>query len=159
LQVKLFEAEAFMTRIIEAAGMLLFALETPPKFLLMRHHNRWDLPKGHAEEGEDILTTALRETEEETGIQRSDIRIDADFRFLTEYDVRGQKRGDYRKRVTYFLGYVSAVRPITLTEHLSYLWWTWPQPERIQTQTIDPLVAAAREHFLKFPQRLQNEGE
>ncbi|HCZ22126.1 MAG TPA: NUDIX hydrolase, partial [Rikenellaceae bacterium] len=28
----------------------------------------WDLPKGHREEGEDIRTTALREVQEETGV-------------------------------------------------------------------------------------------
>lgn len=145
-----------MSEIIDAAGMLLFALEVPPKFLLMRHHNRWDLPKGHAEANEDILTTALRETEEETGIPQSEILVDADFRFVLEYDVKGQKRGNYRKRVTYFIGYVSTTRSLQLTEHIGYQWWSWPQTNGIQTQTIDPLLAAASEYFEQHPERLQN---
>ncbi len=46
------------------------------------------------------------------------------------------------------------MRPILLTEHESYLWWSWPQSDPIQLQTIDPLLAAAREHFERFPSRL-----
>ena len=36
--------------------------------LLIRRNGLWDLPKGHQEEGEDIETTALREVQEETGV-------------------------------------------------------------------------------------------
>lgn len=144
-----------MSAIIDAAGILLFALEVPPKFLLMRHHNRWDLPKGHAESGEVTLTTALRETEEETGIPASEVAVDPDFQYVVEYDVRGQKRGNYRKRVTYLIGYLSATRPLVLTEHIGYLWWSWPQPDGIQAQTIDPLLNAVRSHFDQYPGRLR----
>ena len=42
-------------------------------FLLISRNGLWDLPKGHQDPGEDIRVTALREVEEETGIQ--DIRI------------------------------------------------------------------------------------
>ena len=37
-------------------------------FLLINRNGTWDLPKGHQDPGEDIGTTALREVEEETGI-------------------------------------------------------------------------------------------
>lgn len=33
------------------------------------HPGKWDLPKGHAEEGEDLATAALRECGEETGLK------------------------------------------------------------------------------------------
>jgi bis(5'-nucleosidyl)-tetraphosphatase len=134
--------------------MLLFALERPPKFLLMRHRDRWDLPKGHAEAGEDKLTTALRETEEETGVPANTIHVDAEFRFELQYLVRYPNQGECLKRVTYFIGYLPAVRPIALTEHEGFRWWTWPQTESLQQQTIDPLLQAVRNHFEKYPQRL-----
>ncbi|MGM9763965.1 MAG: NUDIX hydrolase [Candidatus Cryptobacteroides sp.] len=38
-------------------------------YLLINRNGLWDLPKGHQEPGEDISVTALREVEEETGIQ------------------------------------------------------------------------------------------
>lgn len=37
-------------------------------YLLIRRYDKWDLPKGHQEPGEDIKVTALREVQEETGI-------------------------------------------------------------------------------------------
>lgn len=37
-------------------------------FLLISRNGLWDLPKGHQEPGEDISVTALREVQEETGI-------------------------------------------------------------------------------------------
>lgn len=143
-----------MSSLVEAAGMLLLALESPPKFLLMRHRDRWDLPKGHAERGEIALETALRETEEETGIAAINITVDPDFRFVSEYRVRYRQDVERLKRVTYFMGYLPATRLIRLTEHESFLWWSWPQLDSVQVKTIDPLLAAAHKHFERFPDRL-----
>lgn len=144
-----------MDNYIEAAGMLLFARTTPPKFLLMQHHNRWDLPKGHAEPDETIVETALRETQEETGISRKKIEMDRDFKYVTTYVVQGMSRGTYNKRVTYFIGYVAEEYEIALTEHVGFRWWQWPQQESIQIQTIDGLLQAAKVHFEKYPERLK----
>ena len=43
-------------------------------FLLINRNGYWDLPKGHQEEGEDIRTTALREVQEETGVDKLELR-------------------------------------------------------------------------------------
>ena len=37
-------------------------------YLLISRNGLWDLPKGHQDPGEDIAVTALREVQEETGI-------------------------------------------------------------------------------------------
>ena len=144
-----------MPRLIEAGGFLLFHPGDAPSFLLMQHVDRWDLPKGHAESGEDILQTALRETEEETGLTSPSIDVDSDFRYVSEYSVAGAKRGDYLKRVTYFLGYVPHIFTPELTEHIGFRWFTWPHPTPIQTRAIDPLLAAVTAHFQSFPHRVQ----
>ncbi len=138
----------------EAAGFLLMVRKPRPQFLLMQHADRWDLPKGHAEAGESIMQTALRETEEETGILASSIEVDPNFRFVTEYRVVGKKRGTYDKRVTYFLGFLSTVPNIKATEHLGHRWWDWPPRKNIQEKTIDPLLEALSEHFAKYPELL-----
>lgn len=39
-------------------------------YLLIRRDGMWDLPKGHQENGEDISVTALREVQEETGVDK-----------------------------------------------------------------------------------------
>lgn len=37
-------------------------------YMLIKRDGLWDLPKGHQEAGEDIKVTALREVQEETGV-------------------------------------------------------------------------------------------
>jgi len=122
---------------------------TPSKFLLMRHPDRWDLPKGHAEAGESLRETALRETVEETGIPVTQITLDPDFQWALSYFVTYRRSGDrqFEKTVTYFLGYLPRVAEIACTEHAGYQWFDWNPPHQIQVQTIDPLLAAVQQHF------------
>ena len=52
-----------------------FLLETPEGYLLVhptmrpRSRGNWDIPKGHMETGEYPLETAIRELQEETGLE------------------------------------------------------------------------------------------
>ena len=132
----------------QAAGILLLSAE-PAHFLLMRHSNRWDLPKGHAEPNESLMETALRETEEETGLPAAQIRLDDEFQFQIQYRVVYKRGGGgvFQKQVVYFLGYVEDMFTPTLTEHPGFEWFPWKPPHKIQTQTIDPLLAAVDEHL------------
>lgn len=43
-------------------------------FLMINRNGLWDLPKGHQDPGEDIAVTALREVQEETGIEDLELR-------------------------------------------------------------------------------------
>jgi ADP-ribose pyrophosphatase YjhB (NUDIX family) len=43
-------------------------------YLLISRNGLWDLPKGHQDPGEDISVTALREVQEETGIDELMLR-------------------------------------------------------------------------------------
>ena len=43
-------------------------------YLLISRNGLWDLPKGHQDPGEDIEVTALREVQEETGIDKLMLR-------------------------------------------------------------------------------------
>ena len=83
---------------VRACGVLVMA-DAPKRFLLMRHKDRWDLPKGHIDPGEIPAATALRETTEESGF--SDLVIVADLGSeLVEFDHQGQH---YRRTEYYFL--------------------------------------------------------
>ncbi|TWU59325.1 Diadenosine hexaphosphate hydrolase [Rubripirellula tenax] len=132
---------------VRAAGILLFSdSESPSHFLLMRHRDRWDLPKGHCEKGESFKQAAIRETEEETGIPATDIELENDFHFDLRYPVTYKRHGDvvFDKHVRYFIGYVTGQPSLTLTEHESAEWFQWKSPpEPVQAETIDPLLAAA----------------
>lgn len=133
-----------MEPIVEASGLVILTRSTPQKLLLLEHADRWDLPKGHLDGSEDIVTAALRETWEETGIPENSIEIDAGFQFVIEYPVQGTRRGEYRKRVTYLLGYIDSPVPIRVTEHIGFRWLDWPVMHSIQASTIDPLLEQLR---------------
>ena len=139
------------SRPVRAAGILLVTPTPNRHFLLMKHPQRWDLPKGHCEPGEDFSQTALRETEEETGLDSSQIQMDPDFRFELQYPVKYKKTGDqiFTKHVVYFLGQVAEPAQIVPTEHPGFQWFQWNPPHTIQAQTIDPLLAAVAQYWEK----------
>ena len=64
----------------QAAGTLLYRRSGETMQVLLVHpsgnYNRnkpWSIPKGECEEGEDLLATARRETQEETGLQAGEL--------------------------------------------------------------------------------------
>ncbi len=133
---------------IRAAGVLLVTREQPREFLLMRHASRWDLPKGHCEPGESFRQAALREMEEETGIDRGQVELDEQFVFELKYPVQYPNRPHpVDKQVRYFLATIDTKPSLQLTEHVGYHWFRWAPPHRIQSETIDPLLAAVAEHL------------
>ncbi len=78
---------------IRAAGAILFLMENnAPKYLILRssHHGEWGPAKGHADEGESEIETAMREIYEETGFRRS--TFIPGFREVLSYKVDRKKR-------------------------------------------------------------------
>ncbi len=59
------------------------------KVLLVYEKNRnfWGFPKGHMEDGETEIETALREVKEEVGL---DVEIDKDRRYTLNYVIRDE---------------------------------------------------------------------
>ena len=91
------------------------------RFLLLRSYSYWDFPKGEVEAGEDTLTAARREVEEEAGID------DLEFAWGLGYcDKPPYSRG---KVARYYLGRTRSVE-VTLginaelgrPEHHEYRW-------------------------------------
>ena len=152
--------------VVRAAGIVIFVddenpiagneAETarqPKQFLLMRHADRWDLPKGHCDGEETFRETALREMQEETGIPPEQIAVDPVFQFDLKYQVSYRRRGDrvFQKHVRYFLGQAATRPDVQLTEHESHQWFDWIPPHHIQQETIDPLLAAVAKHWQSEP--------
>lgn len=80
---------------IEGAGGVVF--DPRGRVLLIRHRNgAWVFPKGHLDPGEDHLTAAVREVEEEAGVACACPRPDEIWR--TEYT----NAGGVPRRVTWF---------------------------------------------------------
>ena len=135
---------------LKSCGVLVIRGEPIREFLLMRHADRWDLPKGHVDPGETEVQCALRELREETGILATDIELVDGFRFESHYPVRAKKSGKlYDKTLVIFLGRLVRDVPIAVTEHQGFEWFAWNPPHQIQAWTIDPLLAAV-ERFMDF---------
>ena len=134
---------------VKSCGFLIVRGNPTREFLLMRHADRWDLPKGHVDPGETEIQCALRELQEETGITAADIEPIEGFRFTTQYRVRSKRDGKlYDKTLVVFLARQIRDVPIQVTEHGGYQWFAWYPPHQIQAWTIDPLLAEV-ERFCK----------
>lgn len=132
---------------VKSCGFLIVRGEPVREFLLMRHADRWDLPKGHLDPGESERACALRELEEETGIRQEDIEIFDDFRFTLQYPVQTLRDGVADKTLVIFLARLRRDVPIQPTEHGDFCWFAWSPPHHIQARTIDPLLAAVERYF------------
>lgn len=133
---------------VKSCGFLIIRGEPIREFLLMRHDDRWDLPKGHVDEGETEMQCALRELDEETGITAGDIEVVPNFRFTLEYPVFDKRRGGHcDKTLVVFLARLKRDVKIGATEHVGYEWFAWSPPHKMQTRTIDPLLAAVAEFW------------
>uniref|UniRef100_A0A0B7A9P8 Bis(5'-nucleosyl)-tetraphosphatase [asymmetrical] n=1 Tax=Arion vulgaris TaxID=1028688 RepID=A0A0B7A9P8_9EUPU len=106
-----------------AAGLLIFRrVSNKIEFLLLQtsygeHH--WTPPKGHVDPGESEFETALRETEEEAGFKKEQLKIIKDFERHLKYNVNGAP-----KRVVYWLSELcNPNEPVKLShEHQDYKW-------------------------------------
>lgn len=135
---------------LKSCGILIVRGDPLSEFLLMKHPKRWDLPKGHIDDGETELECALRETWEETGIAKEAIRLDPDFRYTQQYYVKYARTDGKRqlKTLVIYLGWIEGDPTIKLTEHDGYKWFKWKPPHRIQDFTVDPLLAAVQKHLV-----------
>ena len=110
------------------AGFIIFRrTEEGVKFLLLyRRGSYWNFPKGHFEEGERSMATALRETEEETGLKPSELRIIPSFKTYVRFFF---DRGDKRIFDTVILYLAETKQPhirISPREHGGYAWFSYP---------------------------------
>ncbi|MFO0427356.1 MAG: bis(5'-nucleosyl)-tetraphosphatase [Planctomyces sp.] len=133
-----------------SCGFLIVKGDPIDSFLLMRHPKRWDLPKGHVDPGETELECALRELQEETGIDRSQIIVDPNFVFENRYLVNQKRYGGsglVEKTLKLFLGRLITPVDIMISEHEGYEWFPWNPPHEIQEMTIDPLLQSLERHL------------
>lgn len=140
-----------MVKKVKACGIILFSKKAK-RFLLLKHPDRYDLPKGHVHQDETDLECALREFVEETGIDISNIILDKEFKYSEKYFPKSKKYNyeEVEKTIIIYLAYLKKGRkkqPLLLTEHDGYEWKKWNPPHNIQNLTIDPLLNSVEKYF------------
>ena len=118
---------------IRASGVVVYHLEQgEPLFLLIRSRRdrSWGFPKGHLIEGEDLLSGAMRELWEETGIRQVSLIPG----FTEHVTYRVNRAGRFRqKTVTYFLGRVETPLVRLSEEHSEHRWAVVEDARKILT--------------------------
>ena len=90
-------------RVERSAGVIIFRRDAGKLFYLLLRHSagHWDFPKGHIEKGETSYKAALREAEEESGL--NDLSLVSRWKKTIRYQYRWE--GEWRlKFVVFFLG-------------------------------------------------------
>ncbi|XP_021466209.1 bis(5'-nucleosyl)-tetraphosphatase [asymmetrical] isoform X3 [Oncorhynchus mykiss] len=108
-----------------------------------KHH--WTPPKGHVDPGEDDLTTALRETQEEAGLREEHLQVVDGFLQELCYEVRGRP-----KTVLYWLAELRDPKmAVTLSkEHQDYRWAKLEEACSLaQHKDLQDTLRAAQQHL------------
>lgn len=125
-----------------SAGVVLYRIKNEEIEYLLLHYlsGHWDFPKGKIEPGENRRQAALRELQEETGLQAI---LDDQFEAWTDYSFTDYDGKKAHKTVVYSIGQVAGDDHILLSdEHLGYLWLTYPEAIKKITFEKDVLLRA-----------------
>ncbi|MGB7159183.1 MAG: NUDIX domain-containing protein [Tepidisphaeraceae bacterium] len=141
-----------MAREERSAGVVLFRAEPDVPggraFLLLDYGRYWDYPKGHIEKGEDDVTAALRELNEETGI--ADANLIPAFRHDIAYFFRDRKKGLIRKTVTFFLAETRSSDVTLSHEHVGFAFLPFEQAlKRLNYPNARGILQAAQDHLTR----------
>lgn len=129
----------------KSCGAIIYALLNEQRqYLLIRHMNggHWAFAKGHVEEGETEIETALREIDEETGLT---VQLNSQFRESISY----QPKEDITKEVVYFIAQANTqeVRRQEI-EVLEAQWLPYDQAQQLLTYSNDKLLLDKAEAYL-----------
>jgi 8-oxo-dGTP diphosphatase len=132
-----------------AGGVVVRNPGSRPRVLLIEGpYGKWGLPKGHAEPGEALPDTALREVTEETGL--SDLELGPELMTIEWQFSAGDVR--VRKLATFFLMFSEHGDPVPQrSEGITEVTWVPLESahERISYPNAIAVVRAARSALLE----------
>lgn len=132
---------------ITAAGG--FVVNPAGEILVILRHQKWDLPKGKAEEGEIPSETAIREVEEECGIHNMTIDCPLGETYHT-YKLNGIP--SIKKTHWFLMRFTGDETPVPQTEEdIQEIRWVKPQEiDTYLSNTYDSLIDIFRKGIAKL---------
>lgn len=115
-----------------SSGVIVYmpTLEGPRFLLLYYGHNYWTFPRGKIEKEEKSFAAALRETKEETGLARADLKFFDNFK--TQENWIFMRNGKKVHRVIIFYLAQTQKGNIKISdEHLGFGWFTFREAQKI----------------------------
>jgi bis(5'-nucleosidyl)-tetraphosphatase len=119
-----------------SAGFVIFRwTREGPKFLLLydRGHD-WNFPRGKLGTEEKSFHGALRETQEETGLKRADLRIKRGFKAYERFTFLNRDRNKVFKTIIFYLAETSKKQIELSHEHEGFGWFSYQDAKELLTQ-------------------------
>ncbi len=134
----------------KSCGAVIFRRNGAKKYLLLHYEGgHWDFVKGHVEKAENERETALRETEEETGI--TDLKFIEGYRESISYFYRRAGR-TVRKEVVFYLLETNTEQVRLSREHVGFDWLTYDRAmERLTYKNARDTLLKAQDFLAKQP--------
>lgn len=130
---------------LSAGVVVLRRAEDGWRVLLLRVYNYWDFPKGLVEAGEDPLTTARRETREETTLDDLEFAWGESFIDTAPYG-RDKKVARYYVARTLTEKITLPVNPaLGKPEHHEWRWCDWESAEQRVPERLWPVLRWAQD--------------
>ena len=124
------------------------------RFLLLYHGGRyWNFPKGHIEAEERALEAAIRETMEEAGLKRADMKIDNLFKAYEKFTFFKNKVKVF-KTVIFYLAETKNREIRISNEHEGFGWFSYKEALNLLSKYKDSVSLLKRAHyFIQKPQQ------
>ncbi len=117
------------------------------RFLLLYHGGRyWNFPKGHIEAEEKSLQAAIRETMEEAGLKRTDLKIDNIFKAFEKFTFFKGKTKVF-KTVIFYLAETKNRDIKISTEHEGFGWFSYKEAINLLSKHKDSAALLKRANY------------
>lgn len=130
----------------KSCGAVIFNEED--KVLIVKHNaGHWDFPKGHMEEGETEIQTAIREVKEETNIE---IEILEEYKYESHYS----PKKDVEKTVVFFLAKNKSKKVIKQDAEIENIGW-FSYSEALDIITYDNAKELYKKAYKDYIQKVK----
>ncbi|MFT4942414.1 MAG: ADP-ribose pyrophosphatase YjhB (NUDIX family) [Patiriisocius sp.] len=131
--------------VVIAGGGLVF--NAKKEILFIRRNGKWDLPKGKVEKDERYQDAAVRETEEETGVQGLEV-----IKFITKTYHVFKRNDKFKLKVTYwyemYSNYKGELKPQAEEDITKVRWKNFEKTQKALTESYENIKLLFPKEYL-----------